>query len=929
MTTELGTVFVVDDEVELMNALCEILNERGYLTTGFTDGEEALKALEVQEVDVLVSDVMMPGMDGIALLRSALNIDTNIVGIMMTGHGTIQTAVEAMKSGAFDYVLKPFKVAELVPVLSRAMEVRRLRIENVQLRETVAIYELTKALSFSSDLNTVLNKVAEAALQQSDADGSSVLLPTADGEHLYVAATGGKHGKAVLGERSRIGDSISGWAAMKKEPLLVDQTSDEDWLIPLKRQPEILSSIAMPMLSSGRLVGVLNVNNTHQARPFTLGQVKALSILASIAATALDAASLFSRVKRAEEKYRTLVEQLSAITYVVSFDGGFRPVYVSPQIETQLGISAEDWIRDPEFWRACIHEHDRPRVMEDLAKCLSCGDRFVSEYRIVTPAGRTVWLHDEAVPISCKGDRPEVLQGVIVDLTQVKEAEQALRATEAMNRLLIEESPLGIGITRRGHVSYANPEIARLFGCDSAEAMVGSPLEAFIAPEQKDLLRNRQIDWLKGKSVSPYLDLRGVRKNGEEFDMQVWPKTVIHGGEPAVLHFVMDSTEEKSLRAQLIQAQKLEAVGTLAGGVAHDFNNILTVVSGFSELLLVDKSPGSTEYEDLERVLSASKQGAELVKRLLTFSRKAEAYPHPLNLNNEIAQMQKLLSRTIPKMIEIELVLDPNVHTVNADSVQIGQLLMNLAVNAKDAMPDGGKLVMATKNVSLDEEYCRAYLGAKAGDYVRLTVSDTGQGMDQETVRRIFEPFFTTKAPGAGTGLGLATVYGIVKQHGGHITCSSEPNRGTSFAVYFPAVHLDRAGAGAPDPHATPPGGTEKILVVDDEELVRELGTRLLSRVGYTVLTAANGEDALGIYEKEGNGISLVILDLVMPRLGGRQCLDRLLKTDPRAKVIISSGYFVEGRTREMVEAGAKAFVTKPFRGHDLLKTVRDVLDAR
>jgi len=248
-----------------------------------------------------------------------------------------------------------------------------------------------------------------------------------------------------------------------------------------------------------------------------------------------------------------------------------------------------------------------------------------------------------------------------------------------------------------------------------------------------------------------------------------------------------DITEQLALSRQLLQAQKMEAIGTLAGGIAHDFNNLLQVTLGYSELLLAEKREDDPEYADLSKILQSARSGAELVQRLLTFSRKVEPKPVPLNLNRRILQVEKLLRRTIPKMIHIQLDLSDDLADINADPTQMEQVLMNLAVNARDAMPDGGKLAISTRNVSLDEEYCRVRAGAKPGEYVLLTVSDTGYGMDKATIDHIFEPFYTTKELGRGTGLGLAMVYGIVKQHGGYISCYSEVEHGTTFNVYFPA----------------------------------------------------------------------------------------------------------------------------------------------
>lgn len=379
--------------------------------------------------------------------------------------------------------------------------------------------------------------------------------------------------------------------------------------------------------------------------------------------------------------------------------------------------------------------------------------------------------------------------------------------------------------------------------------------------------------------------------------------------------------EKELLQQQLFQAQKMEAVGTLAGGIAHDFNNLLQIVLGYSEVMLLRKKEGEHDYVDLHQIYQAGKRGADLVTSLMTFSRKVEANFIPVDLNQEITQLQDLLSHTIPKIIKFDLRLSGDLEVINADRSQIGQVLMNLGVNARDAMPDGGTLTIETANVVLDKEYCSAHLEAIPGSYVLLTVSDTGQGMDKETLSHIFEPFFSTKEVGRGTGLGLATVYGIVKQHSGHITCYSEPGLGTTFKIYFPAIEKERVSETATVERPIP-GGTETVLLVDDEESLRDLGTTLLNKYGYRVITASNGKEALETYRRMADRISLIMLDLLMPVMDGETCLEEILRVNPNAKVVIASGVTEQGQGK-----GAMGFVQKPFDMRQLLTTVREVLD--
>jgi CheY-like chemotaxis protein len=344
-------------------------------------------------------------------------------------------------------------------------------------------------------------------------------------------------------------------------------------------------------------------------------------------------------------------------------------------------------------------------------------------------------------------------------------------------------------------------------------------------------------------------------------------------------------------------------------------------------VLLLNKEADHPDYDSLEAIDQAVKRAADLVRQLLLFSRKSEIQKKPVHLNQEVNQACRMLERTIPRMIEIEVRPGSRLWTVHADPVQIEQTILNLGGNAADAMPDGGRLLIETQNVVLDDDYVDGRLEAEPGRYVLLTVSDTGEGMDKETVEHIFDPFFTTKGVGRGTGLGLSSVYGIVKSHGGYINCYSEKGQGTSFKIYLPAGE-EAAEEDAEAPAASPAlGGDETILLVDDDELIRDFASQALAKFGYTVLTAVNGEEAVEIYSEKGDAVDLVIMDIGMPGMGGRQCLGELLRLDPDARILIASGYALNGQVKQTFEEGAADYVGKPYQLGQLLQKVRGVLD--
>ena len=340
-----------------------------------------------------------------------------------------------------------------------------------------------------------------------------------------------------------------------------------------------------------------------------------------------------------------------------------------------------------------------------------------------------------------------------------KSAEAAMKASEQRMRVLVEVSPIGIGIVQQGACVYANRAFMEIFAYENGDGALGEPVENLIDPEYGQLMSLSPADGGSVESATASFEGKGVKKNGEKFDITVWQRRILHFGEPAVMIFVADTSEAKALRSQLLQAQKMEAVGTLAGGIAHDFNNLLTVIQGCSELILFKK--GADPEPQARRVLEACRKGTDMVQALLAFSRKVDPTLSPLNLNHEIEQFRGLLERVLPKMIHIDLHLAGDVATISGNRTQIEQILMNLAVNAKDAMPDGGTLTIETRNVVPGDDYCQAI--GKDTSWVLLSVSDTGHGIEKEVIEHIFEPFFTTKETGKGTGLGLATVYGIVK----------------------------------------------------------------------------------------------------------------------------------------------------------------------
>jgi len=426
---------------------------------------------------------------------------------------------------------------------------------------------------------------------------------------------------------------------------------------------------------------------------------------------------------------------------------------------------------------------------------------------------------------------------------------------------------------------------------------------------------------------SGFYATRYLLKNGQSADIDMRVYSVRFAGEEAALVVPQDGTPHKRLEDQLQQAQKMEAVGMLAGGIAHDFNNLLTIINGYSQMLLGSLSENDENRSSVEQIMKAGERAAELTRQLLTFSRRQVVRPKALDLNTVIASTAVMLRRLIGEHIELRIVEGPGLATVHADSGQLEQVILNLAVNSRDAMPTGGTLILETQNVDLEEPYAGPHTTLRPGRYAMLAVTDTGVGMDAQTRLRLFEPFFTTKEQGRGTGLGLSTVYSIVKQSGGEIVVYSEPGHGTCVKVYFPSVHENVPQEAAEEAAENARPGSETILLVEDEEAVRKLVRRTLERQGYHLLVAAGGADAVRMAEQHKGLIHLLITDVIMPQMSGRETAERLKALRPGLHVLYVSGYTETTVARTGALAAGELFLQKPFTPQALVRRVRELLD--
>lgn len=633
--------------------------------------------------------------------------------------------------------------------------------------------------------------------------------------------------------------------------------------------------------------------------------------------------------KRVEEALRerervldTLINNLPGFVYRCANDRDWTMEYISNGCLGVTGYAPDDFINNKNLtYNDIVHPDYREPLWQKWQELLINKEVFEEEYPIIVKNGALRWVWERGQGVFSEDGRLLFLEGFITDITKLKISEKALKISEAKYRQLADVAFEGIIFHDEGVLLQANNQFFEMFGYQPDELIGTHITEKTLTPESAKTVRAQ----IAARSTESYL-ATGLKKDGTTFPLEIRARTWEIEGKEIRATAISDISRLKDLEAQLLQAQKMEAIGHLAGGIAHDFNNLLQTVMGYSELLMVERKSRKQEVENLQKIYDAGKRGSDLVKNLLMFSRKVQPEFRQIDLNQEIVLVLKLLSHTIPKTIKTVLRLSGELATIPADPSQIGQVLMNLCVNARDAMPNGGVISIETSDVELDEEYCRDHHEIKPGRYVLLTVSDTGQGMDSETQSHLFEPFFTTKEVGKGTGLGLATVYGIVKQHKGHITCYSEPEHGTTFRIYFPVIPYLQDFV-VPDSEMNIPGGVETILMVDDEDTVRELCREILGNFGYKAITAQNGKEALEIYQRQSAKISLVILDLIMPEMDGGQCMKEILRIDPHAKILIASGHLGNEPDTRKLFTGAKDFLNKPYDMSQLLHCVRRILD--
>ncbi|MGE3467914.1 MAG: PAS domain-containing protein, partial [Pyrinomonadaceae bacterium] len=603
--------------------------------------------------------------------------------------------------------------------------------------------------------------------------------------------------------------------------------------------------------------------------------------------------------------------------------------FVSTQAEQILGYPSQQWLEEPAFWSEHIHPDDRNEAVEF---CIDSRNKLLPhefEYRMQSKDGREVWIKD-TVTVLAENGRAVKLRGIMMDITDRKRSETLL--IESQRSLSLATESAKIGIWDWDLVEDTMKWDARMYDLyrNYEEEFSGPsrPWNLNLHPDDADRVYAEYDAVIEG-TEDFHSEFRIVWPDGEVRHLESSAK-VLRDENGTPLHFIgvnWDITERKQLEDQFRQSQKMEAIGVLAGGIAHDFNNLLTAINGYSDLTLRKMPVDDPLRANIEEVKNAGDRAAVLTSQLLAFSRKQVLNPIVHNVNTVISNIENMLRRIIKENIELRTSLDPNLGNVRADPGQIEQVVMNLTLNARDAMPNGGLLTIKTETTYLEESYVGQHLEIKPGNFVKITVADTGEGISPEVKSHIFDPFFTTKEVGKGTGLGLSTVYGIVKQSGGDIMVYSEVGHGTTFKIYLPCVDENVEQPKWPEPPQEHQRGTGTILLVEDEDIVRNLVIAVLTGAGYKVLDAASGDEGLAICRSYTDPIHLLLSDVIMPKMGGIELKAHVAKLRPEISVLFMSGYTDESLAHRGIYDEDVAFIEKPFTPDALARKVREVLE--
>ena len=899
-------ILAIDDKQDNLVTISALLRNLIPDCTVITSdsGAEGIKKAEAEQPDTILLDIKMPEMDGFEVCRHLKsNEETkHIPVIMVTAIRTdSQSRVKGLEIGADAFLSKPIDEIELVAQIKVMLRIKKaediLRKEKDLLED--AVRERTRALRESEEKYRLMfeTMVSGFALLEMmyDESGKPMDCRYLDVNPAHEKLTGLKTSE-IIGRTAR--ESIPGledsWIENYGQ---VDRTGKpmevENYVEGLKSWYKVFAYRTKP-----GFIAVTFENITDRKR-------------------------VEETLKESETKHKEMIANISDVIAIMDSSGIIR--YKSPNIEKWFGWHPEDLV-GTDGWET-VHPDDLEGIQKEFLTLL---EQYKSTktvtYRYKCKNGNYKWIELTAVNLV----KDAIVNGVLMnyhDITERNRAEEALRESEEQYRTLMDSLPVAVYRNTpgpEGKFLMANLAFCKMFGFKNEEEVKDfTPASLYQDPKE----RKEYSDNLIQKEVLKNDERTLLKRDGTPVNTSI-TASVGYGKDGEVSHFdsiMLDITETRRLQAQLQQAQKMEAMGTLAGGIAHDFNNLLMAIQGRAAIMLMNKDSSHPDIKHLKGIEDNIESAADLTNQLLGFARGGKYEVRPTDLNELIKKQNRMFGRT-KKEITIRGKYEENPWPVEVDRGQIEQVLLNLYVNAWQAMPGGGNLYLETENVTLDEHYVKPF-SIEPGRYVKISVTDTGVGMDKAIQEKIFEPFFTTKEMDRGTGLGLASVYGIIKNHGGFINVYSEKGHGSAFNIFLPAseeeVIEEKKSAG------DTLRGTETVLFVDDEDMIIEIAEELFERLGYKVLTARSGKEAIGIYEENKERIDIVLLDMIMPDMSGSDTYDRMKDIDPKVKVLLSSGYSINGQATEIMDRGCDGFIQKPFKTEELSQKLREILDER
>ncbi len=943
-------ILVIDDELSIRESFVAHLEDLDYEIYQAENGRVGIERIQELKPDLILVDLRMPEIDGHGVLQWTGENTPETPVIVISGTGLITDAVDALRLGAWDYLLKPVEdLNVLTHAVNSVLEKARLIKQNEEYKEHLEqlVEEKTKELRKVNknlvNVNQRLQQIVDTASTLSGitniedfrkrfleefgrhmiASGGSLYIIQKDGLKLVHTLDPGHAPEFInfpLAEHTLFKKVLE-----EKKPVLVEdifqdsEVESSGW-----KKYKNKSSLVFPLPDeNGNIFGLLALHN--KIKPPFLEQDKEIgSILTTYGSETLRAVHAIEALKESEEKYRLLVESANQIILVISLNGTVR--FINHSSQSLFG-------RDPEYIinkniSELFSSNVRTEIQERIDTALCNVQQVSSILEVQDYNDNRKWFDVRIQPIiSHKNPVTNTALVIMADITDRILIEEALLASEAKFRAIFEYSPIMIQLLdTNGMCLLCNREYKNVSGWTDEELKSNDPLEFMI--KDKSTIDSAREALLSTDGVfKDYV----TKTNSGETRYQSWASFRLP--DESILFVGNDITEKRKaeeqnelIQQQLNQAQKLEAIGRLAGGVAHDFNNMLSPILGYGELLLDEFSENNKTRSVLMEIRKAALRSRDLTQQLLAFGRKQTLEMKTFNLNKAVKDFRKLIRRTLREDIELELNLCENENTIKADIGQLDQVLMNLVINAQDAMPDGGKLRISTRLEKLKENQLEKLQDLTPGSYMVLTVADSGLGIPKELMDRIFEPFFTTKEAGKGTGLGLATVYGIMKQHGGGISVQSESGKGTEFEVYLPSADAPPEDYNYSESEKVNSDGKETILVAEDQEVVRNLVCNILKKQGFQTITASTAEDVIKTAENYEGKIHLLLSDLVMPGINGKQLYEKLKEKREKLKVLYMSGYTGDVIAHHGILDEGTEFIQKPFTIKSLSAKIKEVL---